>query len=160
MASETRRAARALVEHRVERFESRHPLGESQSRLATAITNARLQGRVEFSPAWISEGAATVLEAQFAPPARTQRFLKATSIAMSLLIGLTVWAVFSPSVEASAAWMLGLFTAFAILALPFVFVGLGSSREAEESRIRRAIRVALLDEDAKLPPQQRWKDED
>jgi hypothetical protein len=160
MASETRRAARALVEHRVERFESRHPLGESQSRLATAIANARLEGRVEFSPEWISQGSAAVLEAQFAPPPRTQRFLKGASIAMSLLIGLTIWTIFSPAADSATAWMLGLFTAFAILALPFVFVGLGSSREAEEARIRRAIRVALLDEDPKLPPQQRWKDED
>jgi hypothetical protein len=160
MASETQRAARALVERRVERFESRHPLGESQSRLATAIANARLEGRVEFSPEWSSQGETAVLEAQFAPPPRMQRALKGTSIAMSLLIGLTVWAIFSPAADAATAWMLGLFTAFAILALPFVFVGLGSSREAEESRIRRAIRVALLDEDPKLPPQQRWNDED
>jgi hypothetical protein len=160
MASETRRAARALVDRRVERFESRHPLGESQSRFAAAIANARLEGRVEFSPAWSSQGETAVLEAQFAPPARTQRFLKAVSIAMSVLIGMTLWAIFSPSADSATAWLLGLFTAFAILALPFVFVGLGSSREAEESRIRRAIRAALLDEDPQLPPQQRWKDED
>ena len=36
--------------------------------------------------------------------------------------------------------------ALAILALPCVFVGLGSQREAEEARILKAIRVALTDE--------------
>ena len=35
-----------------------------------------------------------------------------------------------------------------------------AQREAEEARIRKAIRVALLDEEERLPPRQRWPDED
>ena len=59
-----------------------------------------------------------------------------------------------------AQFMLPLFTVLAILGLPFVALGLASQRDAAESRLRRAIRVALLDEAERLPPPQRWEDED
>jgi hypothetical protein len=160
MASEARRAARALVERRVERFESRHGAGESQARLAAALAALRVHGRVVFTSRWITQGAAPVLEAEFAPPARTRRFLKATSVVITLLLAATLWAIVSPSVQAPLAYLLGLSTGLAILALPLVFVALGSNREAEEARIRKAIRVALADEDAAYPKRQRWSDED
>ncbi len=148
MASETRRAAKALIERRVERFESRHAAEESKSRLDRALANARPEGRVVFTPRWASEGALCVLNAEFAPPPRTQRFLKAMSFAMSLLVIASAWLIFSPRAEGEAvAYLVPLFTGFAILALPFVFVALGSNREAEEARIRKAIRAALVDED-------------
>jgi hypothetical protein len=47
-----------------------------------------------------------------------------------------------------------------ILGLPLLTLALNSQREALESRIRRAIRVALLDADEAYPPRQRWPDED
>ncbi len=160
MASETKRMARALVERRVERFESRRPASEAQARLAAALAQARLDGRVVFTPRWTTEGAMPVLEAEFAPPARTQRFLKATSIATVMLLAATAGAMLSPRVETSVASPLALFAGLAILALPFVFVAMGSNREAEEARIRKAIRVALSDDAETYPPPQRWKDED
>jgi hypothetical protein len=160
MASEARRAATALIDRRIERFESRHDLAQSQARLEAALPRAQMAGRVVFSPRWNSSGATPVLEAGFDPPASTQRFLRIVSIAMTLLIAATAWSIFSPAVNASVAWPLGIFTALAVLGLPFVFVGMGSSRKAEEARIRRAIRTALQDADPSLPPQQRWKDED
>jgi len=48
----------------------------------------------------------------------------------------------------------------AFLGMPFVILGLASHQDARESRIARAIRVALQDEDEKFPPPQRWADED
>ena len=160
MASEARRAASALIDRRVERFESRHDLAESQARLAAALPRAQMAGRVVFSPRWNSAGATPVLEAGFDPPTSTQRFLKIVSLVMTLLLAATAWSMFSPTVDSAVAWPLGIFTALAVLGLPFVFVGMGSSREAEEARIRRAIRAALQDADPNLPPPQRWKDED
>lgn len=159
MASETTRTARSLVESRTERFESRHGLAQSQSRLQQALAGARLQGRVIFKPSWKAEGDTTILEAEFSPPAKTLRFVKVMSIAITALIVVSVWgAVTSP--EPALAWLLPIFTVLTVLAFPFVFVAMGSNREAEESRIRKAIRVALVDEDPAYPPPQKWKDED
>ena len=62
--------------------------------------------------------------------------------------------------EGALAFLWPLTTALGILALPFVAVGLNSQREAAEAAIRKAIRVALLDEAERLPPPQRWDDED
>ena len=153
MASETRRAAKALIEHRVERFESRYAADESKSRLEDALANARPEGRVVFTPRWASEGALCVLHAEFAPPPRTQRLLKAMSFAISVLVIASAWLIFSPRTDGEAvAYLVPLFTGFAILALPFVFVALGSNREAEEARIRKAIRLALVDEEVGHPP--------
>lgn len=151
MASETRRTAKALIEHRVERFESRHAAEESKSRLAAALANARPEGRVVFTPKWAAEGALCVLNAEFAPAPGTQRFLKATSLAMTLLLAASAWLIFTPRPDGEAlAFLLPLFTGLAILALPFVYVALGSNREAEEARIRKAIRMALVDEEERV----------
>lgn len=160
MASETRRAAKALIERRVERFESRHALDESKARLQAALATSSLKGRVVFTPSWGTDGGKAVLDAEFAPPPRTQCFLKAMSLAMSLLVAASLWAAVAPQSGATLAYLLPLVTGFAILALPFVFVALGSNREAEEARIRKVIRVALLDEEEKRPQQQRRNDAD
>ena len=158
--SEARRAARALVERRTERFESRYGMEESRRRLESGLANSPPPGRVVFERTWQEEAGRPILEARFSPPARTQRFLTGASVAMTLLIAASAWALFAPGTDAALRWLLPLSTAFAILALPFVFVALGSQREAEESRIRKAIRVALLDEEERLPPRQKWDDEE
>ena len=160
MASEARRVAKALVETRTERFESRHGIDDAQARLQAAIARARPEGRVVFTPRWSSAGAGSILEAQFAPPARTQRLLKSMSVAMTALLAASLWAALSPHAGATLGFLLPLCAGLTILALPFVFVALGSNREAEEARIRKAIRVALLDEEDRLPPRQRWSDEE
>jgi len=156
--SEMKRAARALVEVRSERFESRHALEESKARLADALGRARAEGRSVFTPAWSGEGGRAVLEARFAPPATTLRLLKALSAGMAIAVAASVWAIATQ--EGALQFLVPLSTALAMLALPLVALGLGSQREAEEARIRKAIRVALLDEDERLAPRQRWDDEE
>jgi hypothetical protein len=158
--TEARRAAQALVARRVERFESGHALEEAQSRLAAALERARPEGRVVFTPRWTSSDGKTILDAGFDPPPRTQRFLTLTSAAVTLLILATVWALMGAGEVPPGAWLLGLFTALTVLGLPFVFIAMGSSRMAEESRIQRAIRAALVDEEERLPPAKKWADED
>jgi hypothetical protein len=157
--SEARRAARALVERRTERFESRYGIEESRRRVEAALGTTSPR-RVVFAPSWREESGRAVLEATFSPPARTQRFLSVTSVVMTLLVAASAWALLAPGADAALRWLLPLSTAFAILALPFVFVALGSQRLAEESRIRKAIRVALQDEEEALPKRQKWDDEE
>ena len=159
MASEAKRAAQALVDRRVDRFESRHPLEESKSRLAAALQRARPEGRVVLTPRWSEAEGKAILDAGFDPPPRTQRFLRLTSIAITLLILATAWALLSTGDVPPATWLLALFTALAVLGLPFVFIAMGSSRLAEEARILRAIRAALLDEEERLPPAKKWDDD-
>lgn len=156
--SELRRTARALVEQRVERFESRHSLAESQTRLAGALDRARPFGSTVFTPSWDTEGGRVVLAAAFAPPPRVLRVLQGLSIGIALALAASAWAIATQ--DGATRFLLPLTTAFAILALPFVALGLGSQRAADETRIVRAIRAALLDEEERLPPPQRWNDED
>jgi hypothetical protein len=157
--SEMRRAARALVEHRTERFESLHPIEESKARLDRALANLELSGASQFRPAWREEGGKAILEVEYRPRARTQAVLTASSVALSLLVLSSAWLLYSSS-EGAVRYLVPLFTGMSILAFPFVALALSSNREAEESRIRRAIRIALLDEAQRLPPPKKWDDED
>ncbi|MGE5093684.1 MAG: hypothetical protein ACM3SO_01005 [Betaproteobacteria bacterium] len=157
--SEMRRAARALVERRTERFESAHDLGTSQRRLAGALERARLAPDPTFRITWLEGADRPVLEASFLPARRTVLLLRMLSLAMLGLLVSTVW-VLTQTQEGTSRFLLPLFTVLAILALPFVTLGLASSREAREARIRKAIRVALKNEDERFPPAQRWPDED
>ena len=156
--SELKRAARALVETRVERFESRHALADSRSRLEGALARIDAAGSSVFTQAWSEHEGRAILEARFAPPPRTQRLLQVLSLGMALAVAVSTWAV--ATLEGPMQFMLPLFTALAILALPFVALGLSSQREAVESRLRRAIKVALQDEPERMPAPQRWEDED
>ena len=64
------------------------------------------------------------------------------------------------SENAALRFLLPLVTILAVIGFPFVTLALASNREALESRVRRAIRAALVDEDEKFPPRQRWADEE
>jgi hypothetical protein len=87
------------------------------------------------------------LDVRFAPAPRTRRFLQASSIVLMLLIATSAWVFIAPGEDRSVRFLVPLFAVLGILAFPFVAVALGSRREAEEARIRRAIRRALTDED-------------
>jgi hypothetical protein len=157
--SEMKRAARSLVEVRTERFESRHGLVESRARLAGALQRARIEASAPFETAWSEENGLAVLEVTFPPSRRARTFLNLASVGFLLLIAASVYLLRSTD-EGALRFLVPLFTGLAVLAFPFVTLGIASSRAAQESRVRRAIRVALLDEDEAFPPAQRWDDEE
>jgi len=159
MPTEAQRAANALMQQRVERFESLHSMSESRSRLEGTLSRARVEGRVVFTPTWSEADGKVLLDAGFAPPARVGTILKSLSIALTALLLVTAWAMLSPAAPASAAWLLGLCTGLTVLAMPWVFVAMGSNRLAEEARITRAIKAALRDREEKLPPAKKWDDD-
>lgn len=157
--SEMRRAAKALVERRTERFESRHTLADSKARLDRQIAKAKLSGASRFVPGWSDEGGKVILTAEFLPRARTQAVLTMSSLVLTLLVLASVWLPFTTD-EGALRYLVPMFTGMSILAFPFVALALSSNRAAEESRILKAIRVALLDEDEKYPKRQHWDDEE
>jgi hypothetical protein len=160
MTSELRRVARALVEHRTERFESRHSREESIARLEPALAALGLKGATRFHGDWKVEHGKVHLEAQFAPARRTRRFLNTSSLVLTLLLAAGAWALLGTQADRSIRFLVPLAAVFAILAFPFVAAALGSQREAEEARIRKAIRKALLEEDDKPPASRHRDDED
>ena len=158
--SDMRRAARGLVETRAEQFESRHGLEESRRRLDESLARLRPWSTVEFTRRWDTAAGKPVLVTEFAPPAKTLRFLKGLSFGMALLVAASAWAILSQEASRTMAFLLSLITVLAIVGFPFLVLGLASARAADESRIRKAIRVALLDEEPSYPPPQKWEDED
>jgi len=160
MASELRRAAKALVESRVETFESVHGLAESRSRLDHALAALGAPRALALTGTWSERGGHAVYEATFAPSPGTRRFLNALSLALVLLLAGSGWAFLATAQGAPVRFFLPFSTVFAVIAMPFVVNAAASRREAEEARIRRALRVALRDENPAYPPPQRWPDEE
>ncbi len=158
--SETRRAAKALVARRVETFATQHPLDASRARLEREFAALGKPRAVDFAGTWKTVDGHDVYEAGFAPPRSTQRILSAGSIALAALIAASAWLLYTGDAGAPMKFLLPLFTVLSVFALPLVVAMLASLREAEESRIRRAINRALTDSDLRYPPQQQWKDED
>ena len=156
--SETSRLAKSLLEERDENFASTHPLAESQRRLAKLLATAAPARATRYALAWTEEDGRAHLDVRFSPLPRTRLWLHAMSIGLTLLIACSIWVVVSPREDSAAKWLLPIFTALAVLAMPLVVVAFASRREAEEAQLRRMVRRALLDEE--LPPMQRWSDED
>jgi hypothetical protein len=154
-----KRAAASLVERRTERFESRHGLAQSQARLATALERARIGHPWPFAAQWSEAGGGAVLEATYEPSAKAKRFLELASLAFVLLAAATGWTLMR-SDNAALRFLLPLTLVLLVLGFPFVTLALASQRAAIESRVRRAVRTALQDEDESFPPPQRWGDED
>jgi len=157
--SEMKQAAKALVERRVERFESVHPLEESRSRLAAALERAHIGADQGFIVHWSEHQGRAVLEAEFLPPRGIHALLRAISLGMLVLVVASVYEV-AAAPPGAARFLVPLCTVLVILGFPIFTLGFNSQREARESRIRRAIRSALLDADEAFPPRQRWADED
>lgn len=153
--SEMSRAAKALVETRTERHAAALTLEAARSQVDQALARLGPPRATVLTLAWSEADGEAVVEARFAPPRATQRQLKALSIMMALLLAASAWAIAYE--QGAMRFLLPLFTVLAILAVPFVALGLSSRRAAEESRITRAIRVALGEElPWKAPP----KDDD
>jgi len=155
-----RRSAKALVASRTEAFESLHDEAVSRERLAEAL--ARL-GRLRFTVhegAWKNAGGVVTYEASFAPAPRVHRFLQALALGLFLLVGMSAWLILVSKEPPALRFGVPMFTVLAMFGMPLAVNAISSQREAEESRLTRAIRVALRDESAAYPPQQRWADED
>jgi hypothetical protein len=156
--SETSRLAKSLLEQRDERFLSAHPLAESQRRLTKLMASAAPARAMRYALAWNEEDGRARLDVRFSPLPRTRLWLHAMSIGLTLLVACSAWVIVSPREESTVKWLLPIFTALAVLAMPLVVVAFASRREAEEAQLRRIVRRALLDEE--LPPMQRWSEED
>ena len=154
-----RKAAASLVEARHERFESRHDLAASRERMERALDRARIETPWPFAAAWSEAEGRAILDVTFAPSPGAQWFLKLASAAFVALAAASAWAVMRSEVEATR-FLLPMITVLAVLGFPFVTLAMASSREARESRVRRALRAALLDADEAFPPARRWDDEE
>jgi hypothetical protein len=159
MPSEMRRAAKALVETRVETFESLHPLEASQARIERALAGLGGPRAFELNGAWTEREGRVTYEATFRPAPRTQRFLNAMALVLVLLMVACAW-VLSFAKGTAPRFLFPFVTVLAVAAMPLVVNAAASRREAEEARIRRAIRAALQGKDPALPPAHRWADEE
>ncbi len=145
MASEMRRAAKALVATQVETFEARPPVEASKQRLERALAAFGEPRTMRLSGIWKLDEGREVYEATFEPAARTRRFLHAVAAVLVLLIGASAVVLLSPASTPALEFLLPALTALAIVAMPFVVAAAAWRREAEESRLRRLIRATLQD---------------
>jgi hypothetical protein len=146
MASEMRRMAGLLVERRSESFESRYSREESALRVERVIAGITPKAMV-FETSWRESPDAPILDVTFSPSPGTRRFLNIVSVALTLLLAATVWALMTPGEPPVSRVLIAVFMMLALLAFPFVMVAYGSRREAEEANLRRAIRKAIVDEE-------------
>jgi hypothetical protein len=149
MASEMRRMAKMLVEHRTEAFASRYGREDSARRVGQAIAGFAPKGMV-FGTTWREEAGATWLEVSFAPSRATRLLLNTTSAILTLLLAATLWLFVVPAEEPAGRFLVALSTVLAMLAFPFLVVAYGSRREAEESTLRKKIRRAIVEGDGEL----------
>lgn len=149
MASEMRRLAKALVEHRSESFASRYPRAESEERVRRALEDFAPRG-LAYETAWRDAPEGPTLDVALAPSRNSSRFLGVSSILLTVLVASTAYVAFDPTVATATRLMLGLATTFAILGFPLVVVAYGSRREAEEATLRRAIKRALIEDGSAL----------
>jgi len=142
MGSEVRRAAVALVARREERFATRRSPADAKERVERALAPMSFS-RVDVRHEWIEGPGGIELAVRLAPMPSVERWLRAASLATVALLVASVWAIASPEVSRSIAFLVPIAAGFVILALPIAAAALGSQREGEEARLRKAIRAAL-----------------
>jgi len=159
MASEMRRAAQALVEPHPQSIRSEYSPAEAAERVRALLESGGLGPGVageisaervlirtpkgdHFVGTWQATDAGTTLQGEFLPPERTQRLLKAFAISLTLFLAATAW-TFLADLETSLKASAALFTLFAVLAFPYVIVGLSSQRSGREAAIARTLKRAL-----------------
>ena len=153
--SESRRLARSLVEPEPLAMESRFPRAESIERLrkaARAFRTTLEEGRVSIvAPSarlearWEGPADGLKLVGQFMPGRRMGIALRILSLVFLVLVAASAWLVWRTETGA-ARFLVPLATVLGVLALPFIVTGMASTGEADRSRIRKALRVALQDE--------------
>ena len=160
--SEMRRMAKALVERREETFASRYPHDESARRVDAALAGFTAKG-MAYETAWRSDAGATYLDVRFAPSRATRVFLNTSSLVFVVLLGATAFGLLAPGEPMPGLVLLAIGTVVAILVFPFVVVGFGSRREAEEANLRRRLKRAIVDEEeepGKKEKKKGWEDDD
>lgn len=167
--SESRRLARSLVEPEPFELASRFTREESIERLRRASSAFRttIQGdRVSIVAAsarlearWEGSVDQWKLLGEFKPGRRMGIALQVLSLMFLLLVAASGWVIWATDTGA-ARFLLPLLTVLAVLAFPFIIAGMASTGEADRSRIRKALRVALQDEEERLPPARKWDGEE
>ena len=160
MASEMRRAAQALVERQPRSIRSDYPVDESADRLRALFASGRLApltgdatpiqvviratpgGDEIFVGHWTSDATGVCLDGEFLPGRRTQRHLKGLAITLTLLVAACLWAFLGGQDTATRA-SLALITAFAVLAFPYVILGLSSQRAGREGALAQVLKRTL-----------------
>jgi len=143
MPSEMRRVAKALVGNRVETFEVAEGAEAARERVERALAALGAPRALRYEGAWTTVDGRATYEARFAPAPRTPRVLNLISITILLLIAGSAWAVVTGA--QALEFLLPMLAVLAVFAMPLVIAALGTHREAEESRIVRAIRAALAE---------------
>jgi hypothetical protein len=145
MASEMRRMARALVEHRAASFPAPFARDDAEARVQAALASIEPR-RLRFERRWAEGPSGLTLETEYHPSARAKRMLEASSMALVALAGASAWALLSDQVGRTLAFLVTLATVLSMLGFPLVVAAFGAQREAEEARIARALKRALTDE--------------
>ena len=166
--SETRRLARSLVEAEPLTMDSRHSRAESIERLRTAAHafRATLQGdRVEiaaddaaFVGHWEGGAGDLRLVGELRPPRRNRITLAILSMTLFAILVAAVAAWFSGRTH--ERWLMPIIAVLATLFMPYFVIGMASHGESDRARIRKALRVALADEEEGFPPARKWDDEE
>jgi len=143
MPSEMRRAAKALVESRVETFEVAGGVEAARERVERALASMGAPRALRYAGAWTTADGRAAYAATFAPGARTPLVLNLISLVILGLIVASTWAVLTDA--GGLKFLLPMVAVLALFAMPLVIAGLAARREAEESRITRALRAALAD---------------
>lgn len=169
--SEARRYAKALSGVRERAFESRHSAEDSAARLRTALSNDRIDvegdrvviraNRARYEGRWVPGDQGARLEGRFVPLPSTRVQLTGLSILLTILVLASVRALLVEVEGTAVRYVLPAITTIAVLFfMPLFIMAMGAAREGDEARIERAMRVALEDLDPKMPPPQKWKDEE
>src|SRR5438128_3979277 len=146
MRSETRRIAKALVDSSVETFATHYPREQSAARLAEAIAKNKPR-TATVKTTWRHATEGLRLDVHLRPARGVRVFLAATSLALTMMLVACAWVLMSHEEPTPLRFLVPLVTALGVLGFPLLILALGSQREAEEARLRRAIRHALLDEE-------------
>ena len=143
MGSEVRRAAAALVARREERFATRR--GDARERVERALAPMAFSS-VDVRREWAEGPGGLELVLHLSPMPRLQAWLRAASLLQLVLLAASVWAISSEEASRAVAFLVPMATGFVVLAMPIAGAALGSQREGEEARLRKAIRAALADD--------------
>jgi hypothetical protein len=144
MASEMRRMARALVEHRSARYPAPFPRDEAEERVQAALDPIR-PSRLRLERRWVDGSDGLELQTELLPTARITGLLRVFSLVLAALLAAAAWALLSDRVDRTLAFIVTIAAVLWVLGMPLVLAAFGAQREAEEAGIARALKRALTD---------------